>query len=88
LPAAGEVTFWVANAGPPLSGEQVDRLFQRFSRGDQMAENPSGTGLGLYFVRTVAERHGGEAGVTCAAGTVRFWVRLAAAGVAANHSSP
>ena len=88
LPVAGEVIFWVANAGPPLSGEQLDRLFQRFSRGDQVAVNPSSTGLGLYFVRTVAERHGGEAGVTCVAGTVRFWVRLAAAVVAANDSLP
>ncbi|SBT08057.1 putative Histidine kinase [Candidatus Accumulibacter aalborgensis] len=71
-----EVRWWVENDGQALSAEQVDRLFQRFSRGEQGAAHSSSTGLGLYYVRVVAGRHGGAAGVECAAGRIRFWVSL------------
>lgn len=72
----GEVRFWVENDGTALSAEEKDRLFQRFSRGRQGRASGSSTGLGLYFVRTVGERHGGAVGVECVAGKVRFWVSL------------
>ncbi|WP_374681277.1 CHASE2 domain-containing protein [Accumulibacter sp.] len=75
-PRDDEVRFWVENDGPPLLADEKDKLFQRFSRGGQEAASASGSGLGLYFVRTVAERHGGAAGVDCAAGRIRFWVSL------------
>ncbi|MBL8396981.1 MAG: CHASE2 domain-containing protein [Candidatus Accumulibacter sp.] len=75
-PRAGEIRFWVENDGPRLVAEQIEKLFQRFSRGDRADANSSGTGLGLYFVRKVAVRHGGTAGVTCSDGKIRFWVRL------------
>ncbi|HMW17968.1 MAG TPA: CHASE2 and HATPase_c domain-containing protein [Accumulibacter sp.] len=75
-PRAGEIRFWVENDGPRLVAEQIEKLFQRFSRGDRAESNSSGTGLGLYFVRKVAVRHGGTAGVTSAGGKIRFWVRL------------
>lgn len=70
------VELWVRNAGPALPADQVDRLFQRFSRGERGTSAASGAGLGLYYVRTVAEGHGGQAGVECADGMIRFWVRL------------
>lgn len=76
MPRGGEVRFWVENDGPRLVAEQLERLFQRFSRGDRGAGKSSGTGLGLYFVRKVAVRHGGMAGVACSGGKIRFWVRL------------
>ena len=71
-----EVRWWVENDGEALSAEQVDTLFQRFSRGEKGSTHASSTGLGLYYVRTVAGRHGGAAGVECAAGRIRFWVSL------------
>ena len=47
----------VTDHGPGIEAENLARLFQRFTRGT--AGQVSGTGLGLYFVRTVAEKHGG-----------------------------
>lgn len=70
------VRLWVENDGPALPAADRQRLFHRFERGDQASASPCGTGLGLYYVRTVAQAHGGEAGVDCADGRIRFWVRL------------
>lgn len=70
------VRFSVVNSGPAFSAEQKARLFQRFSRGDGVSGNAQGAGLGLYYVRTVTEKHGGNVGVECEDGIVRFWVSL------------
>ncbi len=52
-------TVEVADRGPGIpEGEQAN-LFKRFYRGTQSVDKP-GTGLGLYLVKTIAERHGGE----------------------------
>jgi signal transduction histidine kinase len=48
----------VTDFGPGIPAENQARLFQRFSRG--ASGQTTGTGLGLYFVRTVAEKHGGS----------------------------
>ena len=47
----------ISDQGPGLSEEAARRLFQAFGHGDA---DQSGAGLGLAFVRTVAERHGGH----------------------------
>lgn len=47
----------VSDQGPGLSDEAARRLFQAFGHGDA---DHRGAGLGLAFVRTVAERHGGR----------------------------
>lgn len=72
----GGIRFWVENEGEGLDEEQISRLFQRFSRGQSGASNPVSSGLGLYYVRTVAEKHGGTVGVNCEDGKIRFWVSL------------
>ena len=57
--------------------EQLARLFERFHRG-AAARSSDGVGLGLSFVQTVVQRHGGQ--LECAStegqGTV-FTLRLA-----------
>ena len=47
----------ISDRGPGLSEEAARRLFQAFGHGDA---DHRGAGLGLAFVRTVAERHGGH----------------------------
>lgn len=73
---ADAVRFSVDNEGDELDDELISRLFQRFSRGPLRADNPASSGLGLYYVRTVAEKHGGSVGVDCQHGIIRFWVEL------------
>jgi CHASE2 domain-containing sensor protein/signal transduction histidine kinase len=46
----------IHNEGAGLTAEQIQRLFEPFHRHDLDAP---GVGLGLTFVRTVVERHGG-----------------------------
>ncbi|ODU95606.1 MAG: histidine kinase [Thiomonas sp. SCN 64-16] len=73
------VRFWVRDQGPGLTPEQSARLFQRFSRAHEGPGTPlsGSTGLGLYYVRLVAEKHGGAAGVTSHPGEgAMFWVEL------------
>jgi len=63
----------VENGGPPISGEEIHLLFQKFSR---LVKSDDGAGLGLYLVRQIAERHGGE--VWCESNEERtgFYMRL------------
>ena len=57
----GFVEVSVTDHGPGIAAGDLPRLFMRFSRG--AAGQTTGTGLGLYFVRTVAEKHGGTVAV-------------------------
>lgn len=54
----------VRDQGRGMSAEQLGRLFQPFQRAPQAGQAAvDGVGLGLAFVRTVVERHGGR--VSC-----------------------
>jgi signal transduction histidine kinase len=48
----------VEDAGPGVSRELEPQLFERFTRGDDVAK--SGAGLGLSIARSYAHAHGGE----------------------------
>ena len=73
------VELEVADDGPGLDPEQVDRVFDRFYRGVEARRRP-GTGLGLSIVAALAEAHGGRAEVRASAGPgARFLVTLPAA---------
>lgn len=56
--------FWeltVSDEGPGVVPEDERRIFQAFVRGPRHANaNPGSVGLGLAFVRAVAQRHGGQ----------------------------
>lgn len=56
------LTLRVADRGIGIPPEDGPHLFDRFFRGAQARDLPgvSGVGLGLYLVRQVVERHGGQ----------------------------
>jgi signal transduction histidine kinase len=65
----------VRDQGPGIRPEDRGRLFQKFRRGAD--GRMSGTGLGLFVVRSVAETHGGTVSVECpAVGGSTFEIRL------------
>ena len=57
----GYAVISVLDQGPGIEPEHRTGLFQRFSRGIHRGPDPGGAGLGLAFVRVVAEKHGGAA---------------------------
>ena len=54
----GTVHVRVRDEGTPLGQETIETLFEPHSRGSAKAR---GTGLGLYIVRSIAQRWGGQA---------------------------
>src|SRR5262245_12715183 len=68
--ASGGVLDTVADCGPGLHPESVDRLFDAF-----YTTKPGGMGMGLSICRSIVEAHGGQIWATRAAGpgaTVQF----------------
>lgn len=57
-----EAMVRVQDDGPGVDPDQLDRMFERFSRGRGTPRPPdgSGSGLGLAIARRLAERHGGS----------------------------
>jgi signal transduction histidine kinase len=59
-----DVEFQVRNRGPLIPQESLDRVFEPYYRvPDQPGDKP-GWGLGLAFVRRIAEQHGGRVQVS------------------------
>lgn len=52
------VLQWQDN-GPGVPEEKLGHIFERFYRCDE-SRNQKGSGVGLYVVRSIIERHGGE----------------------------
>jgi signal transduction histidine kinase len=50
----------VADRGRGIRPADVERVFERFQRGQQSAGGPSGAGLGLWIVRRTVEAQGGS----------------------------
>ena len=58
---ADEAFVTVSDQGPGIAAAKCATLFERFSRhAHQGTDDPGGTGLGLAFVRVVAEKHRGR----------------------------
>ncbi len=52
------VKFWVKDNGPGIPYEELPHIFEKFKRGSDAKGR--GIGLGLAFVKTVVENHGGK----------------------------
>ncbi len=64
-PGTGELRLSVADTGPGIPPEEIERIFDRFYRLDPARSRMSGgTGLGLAIVKTLVEAHGGQVLVT------------------------
>ncbi len=58
----GQIAVRVRDEGLGIPPSELKRIFKRFYRiPNSMALRVKGTGLGLFIVRSVAERHGGRA---------------------------
>ncbi|WP_235202028.1 heavy metal sensor histidine kinase [Ralstonia pickettii] len=56
------LTVHVSNRGRPIPDSDLERIFDRFYRGDQARSNSDqSTGLGLAIVRSIMELHDGKA---------------------------
>ena len=68
----------VADTGTGIAPEDLQRLFERFYRGDASRSRATGgTGLGLTIARRLVEAHGGSIEVESIVGEgSRFTIRL------------
>jgi two-component system, OmpR family, sensor kinase len=88
-PPSPAVVLEVADAGPGLTPQQAEHVFERFYRGDQARTRKSGgSGLGLAIVAALVAAHGGTVWVESPPGggaIFRFAIPLAPE---ARYSAP
>ena len=70
----------VRNAGEPIAPQHLERLFDRFFRGDESrcCPNEQHHGLGLAIVAAIARMHAGRTLAEHEAGVTRVGFTLAA----------
>src|SRR5579859_1029256 len=61
------VEVW--NSGPVIPPHELERLFEPFYRGREQEDSAAGWGLGLAFVKRIAEQHGGKVEASSEPGT-------------------
>lgn len=76
----GEVEVAVKDDGPGMPADQLEHIFDRFTRGDAgLTQHVGGTGLGLAISKSLVELHGGTIAAESAEGQgSTFRVRLPA----------
>jgi signal transduction histidine kinase len=55
-----EIRISVADRGIGIAGEDVDKIFEKFHRGNQSRIRPGGIGLGLSICKSIVTAHGGR----------------------------
>lgn len=54
------VLFWVQDSGEGIATEDQERIFARFTRGQNSDRRSDGSGLGLSIVQALVKAHGGH----------------------------
>jgi signal transduction histidine kinase len=71
------VTTWVEDEGPGMPEGAGNTIFDQFMRGKDIEPEPGGLGLGLWIVKSIVDRHGGQiTALRTAEGRTRFSVTL------------
>ena len=71
------VELYVEDSGPGAPELEGTSIFERFYRAADQEPDPRGLGLGLWIVKSIVERHGGEVRAErTPAGFTRFIVTL------------
>ncbi len=58
-----DISITVADTGVGIPQADIERIFQKFAKGDQPDGEPDGAGLGLAMVKSFVELHGGTVDV-------------------------
>lgn len=66
----------VKNQGVPIRDSDIARLFEPFYRTMEAENTRTGSGLGLAFVKRIAEKHQGSVNIVNGSDGVRFEIRL------------
>ena len=76
----GAVEIRIADSGPGVAPEELDRIFERFYRTESSrSRDNGGSGLGFAIARSIVERHNGRIWAESAPGQgLTVVIRLAA----------
>jgi len=66
----------VRDDGIGIPSAELDRIWEPYYRGSNIAGTVSGSGIGLAGTRQIVEQHGGEIDVASEAGDTTFTVKL------------
>jgi len=74
----GELEIWVEDEGVGIPPEDLDRIFEEFTKGgSRPTAGESSTGLGLAIVKRIVELHGGRVSVESEVGKgTTFTIRM------------
>ena len=79
----------VSDDGPGMAEDQLEHIFERFTRGDAgLTQHVGGTGLGLAISKSLVELHGGTIGADSAPGHGSTFRVLLPAGQTAAPDEP
>lgn len=83
-PAATEVRFSITDQGIGIPRSSYDQMFNKFFRAENALKSPvTGTGLGLYYCKSVVDLHQGRIGFDSTEGKgTTFWFTLPLGGPA------
>jgi CHASE2 domain-containing sensor protein/signal transduction histidine kinase len=74
-----QVAISVHNCGTPIASADLPNLFSPYYRGSKGRDSVQGWGLGLAFVKRIAEKHGGSVRVESSDAGTTFTIHLPAA---------